>query len=120
MGELNVFLTTVAGVLTAISIIIGFGSKLAGKWLSDALRPTNNKLDSLRNRVDDIEKKIDLVDMSARKNFLVNILDRLDKGEKLDHTTIQRFWENYDAYIKEGGNSYIKETTERLQRENKL
>ena len=120
MAELGVFLTTVAGVLTALGIIASFAGKVLSKWLSEALRPTNDKLDHLRDRVDEVDRKVELVDLSARKNFLVNVLDRVDRGEKLDSTIEQRLWENYDVYLKEGGNSYIKETTERLQREGKL
>ena len=120
MNELVAFLTTVAGVLTALGVIAGFGRKMLSKWLCEALKPTNDKLDHLRDRVNEVDRKIELVDVSARKNFLVNVLDRVDRGEKLDSAVEQRLWENYDAYIGEGGNSYIKETVERLQREKKL
>ena len=32
----------------------------------------------------------------------------------------QRFWEEYEHYIKNGGNTYIKEWTEKLKKEEKI
>ena len=72
-----------------------------------------------------INKKIDIVDMNATKNFLVRCIADIDKNG-IDDVTKVRFYEQYEHYIKPknegglGGNSYIKSEVERLKKEGKL
>lgn len=67
-----------------------------------------------------IEKKIDIVDLNATKNYLVARLAELKDGTGLDDISRERFFEQYEHYKKLGGNSYITHEVEILQREGKL
>lgn len=53
------------------------------------------------------------------KSDITTFLYIIDKDELSgDQTT--RFWEEYDMYIKMGGNTWIKERVEKLKKENKI
>lgn len=67
-----------------------------------------------------INKKIDQVDINATKNYLVARISELKNGEKLDDVQVERFVEQYDHYLKIGGNSYIKLEVEKLKNQGKI
>jgi hypothetical protein len=62
-----------------------------------------------------IEKKIDSVDMEHTKNYLVRFLAEVERSQEHDEIEIERFHEQYEHYIKIGGNSYIKAKVEKLK-----
>jgi hypothetical protein len=68
-----------------------------------------------------INKKIDVVDMNATKNYLVQQIGEIDRNGYLDGATKVRFYEQLQHYEKDlHGNSYIHDEVERLKKENKL
>lgn len=68
-----------------------------------------------------INKKIDVVDMNATKNYLVQQIGEIDRNGGLDGATKVRFYEQLQHYEKDlNGNSYIHDEVERLKKENKL
>lgn len=70
-------------------------------------------------------KKTDLIDAINKvqldncKNYLVQQISAADRRD-LSPAEKERYWENYDAYIALGGNSYIHSETDRLKKEGKL
>lgn len=54
------------------------------------------------------------------KNYIVPFLSRLERGEPVSDIEIVRFWEEYAYYTEHGGNSYIKDKVEKLQKDGKL
>lgn len=54
------------------------------------------------------------------KNYLVQAIAKVESGQNLTPVEKERYWENYDTYVKLGGNSYIHSKTERLEKEGKL
>lgn len=84
---------------------------------NNALKPTNKKIDDLGA---DLTKKIENTDLNSTKNFLVARLSEIKSGDTLDDISKERFYEQYEHYIKLGGNSYIRAEVEKLQKENKL
>ena len=68
---------------------------------------------------EDLEKEINKVQLDNCKNYLVQQISASDRRE-LSQAEKERYWENYDNYIKLGGNSYIHSETERLKKENKI
>lgn len=68
---------------------------------------------------EDLQKAIDKVQLDNCKNYLVQQIGATERRE-LTHAEKERYWENYDIYIKLGGNSYIHAETDRLKKENKL
>lgn len=83
------------------------------RWAEALLKPRFDSIDDqnkkILDRIDDVEKKISKVDMENCKNYLVTFLSEIRRGETKDQIEYQRFWEEYDHYIANGGNSYVKE-----------
>lgn len=113
LGEISNVLVFIAGILASGGSIAVFFSKRFGKIISDQLKPTNDKIDTLQSSISE-------VDMSNCKNYLVQIISILEAGGTVDKVALERFWENYDHYIELGGNSYIHTAVERLKKEGKL
>ncbi len=62
-----------------------------------------------------IYKKINELEKSQCKNFLVDFLARKENSEKITDSQINRAYEVYDHYINDlKGNSFIKDKWERL------
>ena len=47
-------------------------------------------------------------------------ISELKSGKKLDDVQVERFVEQYDHYLKMGGNSYIKLEVEKLKQAGKI
>ena len=67
----------------------------------------------------DLIEQINKVQLDNCKNYLVQQISAADRRE-LTPAEKERYFENYDAYVKLGGNSYIHSETERLKKEGKL
>lgn len=67
----------------------------------------------------DLINAINKVQLDNCKNYLVQQISAADRRD-LSNAEKERYWENYDTYIKLGGNSYIHSETERLKNEGKL
>lgn len=94
---------------------------------SDAVQRMSEQIDQLAGRfqemmasVEELRSDVGALAMETRKNFLVQCLSDIEQGEKLEQVELERFHESYSAYIKAGGNSYIKGRVERLKEEGKL
>lgn len=92
---------------------IGYLHKTLKDWLEKLL---DDKFKTLGKKINDLEEKIDKVDMETCKNFLVRFLADVENGAELLDSEKQRFWEEYEHYIVNGGNSYIKEWVEKLKK----
>ena len=113
IGEIAVALAFIAAIIGSIGIISKTVKSAVSKAFSTEMKPTNDKIDEL-------SKKIDNVDLNACKNFLVARLNEIDNGKPLDDIGEERFWEQYEHYTKMGGNSYIKHKVEQLKTEGKI
>lgn len=113
LGQLSNVLIFIAGVLGAGGSIAVFFGKRFEKLMEEQLKPTNDKIDAIADQIDE-------VDMANCKNYLVQIISTLEAGRPVDKVAIERFWENYDHYTLNGGNSYIHTAVERLKKEGKL
>lgn len=88
------------------------------KAFEAGLKPVIEKIETVEHSLKDEMKKID---MNATKNFLVAQIDEVERGQTLDAITLERFWEQYEHYIKDlEGNTYIKKRVEALQKNGKL
>lgn len=67
----------------------------------------------------DLINAINKVQLDNCKNYLVQLISAADRRD-LSTAEKERYWENYDTYIKLGGNSYIHSETDRLKKEGKL
>jgi len=96
---------------------IGYLHKSLKTWLEKLL---DDQFKALTIKITDLETKIDKVDMETCKNFLVRFLADVENGAVILDSEKQRFWEEYEHYILNGGNSYIKEWVDRLKKKGYL
>lgn len=116
----NVTLGQIAAGIGILTVIVGGYVKLytmikdkLGDIIGEALKPLNDS-------ILEINQRLDVVDMEACKNFLVRCIADVERGQSMSETETERFWEQYDYYIKSGHNTYVKNKVERLKQEGKL
>lgn len=114
---------TLGQIALAVAFVVGLATgmaymhKLIKKWLTNALK---SEFDGLNKKIDSLSKRIEEVDMEATKNFLVRVLADIEQDSPVDEVERMRFWEAFQHYSKHGGNSYIRDKVEKLQRSGKL
>ena len=113
VAQIGAAVTFLVGLITGIAFLY---SKLKG-WLTKLF---NEQLNSINASIKGLEKRIDAVDTEACKNYLVDFLSRVDKGQEVDEIERERFWEQYQHYKTIGGNSYIKHKVEQLEKDGRL
>lgn len=127
----DVTIGTFASNLALIVSIIGGFAFLYAKLkaviesvIKELLAPVTKKIDDLSGRVDGLEASIDnsleVAAMESCKNYLVACLGELEKGDELSEAEKERFGEQYDYYLKHGGNSYIRGKAETYKAQGKL
>lgn len=108
IGQIALAITFIVGLISGITYI----RKHLQKWIADSLRDQFAAVDT---RIDKLENKIEGIDIATCKNFLVARLSELEKGFIWDEIEKERFFEQYEHYIKHGGNTYIKTKVEELK-----
>lgn len=118
----NITLEQIAAGLALIVGIIASVVYLKTKIEEAIENLLTEKFKALNLRMDTIEDKIDKVDMETVKNFLVRYLADVERSNNaiLLPQENQRFWEEYQHYIDNDGNSYIKEWVEKLKKKGLL
>lgn len=118
MAEMTISnLAEYIGILVAI---IGGGGVLYNKlkkWLAGLFSEQMTKIEA---EIKGLETKIEISDMQSCKNFLVRCLADVERCEPMSETEKERFYEQYEHYRKNDGNSYIKQKVDKLQLEGKL
>ena len=102
-----------AALITGLSVI---GARLK-KYIQGAFAESTQNITASIHK---LEERVETVDQEACKNYLVIFLSGVDKGNAVDEIELERFWEEYQHYIKQGGNSYIKRKVEKLVADGKL
>ena len=113
IGQISLAITFMVGLISGVGALTGSMKKWINKALEDQFDHTNKRIDSLQLRIDE-------VDAAACKNFLVARLAEVENGREMSETTKERFYEQYEHYIKIGGNSYIRKKVEQLEADGKL
>ncbi|MBQ6483077.1 MAG: hypothetical protein IJI45_18380 [Anaerolineaceae bacterium] len=113
IGQIAVIITFVVGVVTGVGFL---GQKIKG-WITNTMKDEFSSVHAQIQRLDD---RISAVDMESTKNFLVDYLSRIERGEALDEIALERFWEQYEHYVQAGGNSYIRRKVDQLKTDGKL
>ena len=114
---------TIGYIIGAVVLLAGFIKgitelkKSFKDWitglLDDSFKNLSKQLTTLQERIDD-------VDMSTCKNFLVARLSEIERGNPLDEIERERFWEQYEHYLDIGGNTYIQRKVEQFKSDGKL
>lgn len=111
--ELSIGLSLFAGIVTSSTIL----HRSLKKWIK---KQFNDNVAPIKSEIKELKKTINRVDMSSCQNFLVRCIVDFENNDEISETEKQRFYENYEHYLKNGGNSYIKHKVEKLETEGKL
>lgn len=112
--DISVIVLFVVGLIRGVQELKKSIKEFLEKLLADQFKEVNDKLT-------DMQSSITVLDKQACKNFLVRYLADIERGDIIYDSEKQRFWEEYDHYIKDlGENSFIKEWVARLKEEGKL
>ena len=114
--------------LLDVSIVVIFivGLIKGVKYLKKTIREffqnlLDDQFEAMNKKLDDMQDTMTSIDTQSCKNFLVRYLADIDRGAFIYESERQRFWEEYDHYIKDlGENSFIKEWVAKLKEEGKL
>lgn len=108
LGQIGLAITFVAGIISGVGVIM----KKMKDWIQVAMQ---DQMESIDSKIMSLEKRLDQVDMESCKNYLVQFLSSCEKGTWIDEIEKERFHEQFDHYVKNGGNSYIKQKVESLR-----
>lgn len=84
IGQVGEWLLWAVGIGGAIATVCKFLTFAFQRTLNKALEPTNKKIDEINRKVDLLEAKHDESEMGRIKDFLVEFLARIERGEPVD------------------------------------
>ena len=113
IGELAKWLGLIVSVAGTITAFVAGMKKVLTALFNEQLTEINKRFDKQAEAI----KKIDLENC---KNFLVSYLAKAESGEAVDEIERQRFWEEFEHYTEQGGNSYIRQKVDKLRNAGKL
>lgn len=113
LGQISVAVAFLVALIGGITALL----KQIRQWITMTFE---TQLKPLHTEIDGLSKRLDAVDMQGCKNFLVRCISDVENGNSLNEIEKERFYEQYQHYIKAGGNSYIRQKVERLQQDGKI
>lgn len=113
LGQIALAITFVVGLIGGI----GYLKTHLTAWVGNAVK---DQLTNLDTKITKLNDRIETVDLETCKNFLVVMLNLIERGETMSEIQTERFWEEYEHYRQCGGNSYIKAKVEKLQADGKI
>lgn len=102
--------TFLGGIMTTIGVV---ATALIQK-------SANEKKNNIETLLEDIKKDIGKETLDRCKVDLINAMSEIHKGTKLTEEQRRIIYEEKETYNKLGGNSYVDDMFERLQKEGKL
>lgn len=114
---------TLGAIGGGLVFLIGFIA--AWKSLKNAMKENleellEDKFDSIDENLDAVNKKLTRVGLGSCKNYIVPFLAFVERGGSPSEVERQRFWDAYEAYTENGGNTYIQDRVARLQKKGLL
>lgn len=123
IGQIASSLGLIAGIITAVGLILGVTSKIWG-WLNNKeIQPIikemaemetriTQKMDAsdkcINDRIDNLNKDLTALDVGQCKNYLVKYMADVEKGGQPDSSETERAFETMDRYTNVlHQNSYI-------------
>jgi len=110
LKDISLAITFMVGFLGGVGFLYKSIKGFLEKIIKEQFAPFNES-------IEDLKTNVERVDMESCKNYLVRCLGDLEHGNKLSDVEQERFWEEYEHYLKIGGNSYVKHRVEKLQQE---
>ena len=106
-------------MLFAVSFI-GAIEFLAFRMRKYILSTVKEELEPIKENQVKHDKRLNEMELSSDKNFLVRYLSDLDNDTPVDEIERERFYEVYARYKELGGNSYVEHKVEKLKKEGKV
>ena len=113
LGEIGIAVAFLVALISGLGYLV----TQVKKWITKLLE---QQFQEIYDRIDSLQKQMEIVDMESTKNYLVGFLSDVEKGAMIDEIQKERFWEQFEHYTNSGGNSYIKNKVEQLQAKNYL
>ncbi|MBR4656530.1 MAG: hypothetical protein IKO68_08205 [Oscillospiraceae bacterium] len=113
IGQIAAGVAFLAALIGGVAVLL----KYAKKWMVAALQ---GEFAAVKKQIGELQNRVDGVDLATSKNYLVDFLSRVDRGDPVDEIELERFWEQYNHYREIGGNSYVKTKVERMKAAGKL
>lgn len=113
LGEIGIAVAFLVALISGLGYLV----TQVKKWITKLLE---QQFQEIYDRIDSLQKQMEVVDMESTKNYLVGFLSDVEKGAMIDEIQKERFWEQFEHYTNSGGNSYIKNKVEQLQAKNYL
>ena len=113
LGDIATWAAFIAAFAGSVGTIVAAVRKTIKKLFDEQTKDINARLDRQ-------EAAIKKVDLENCKNFLVSYLAKVEREGATDEIETARFWEEYQHYTDNGGNSYIKEKVAKLKQQGKL
>lgn len=113
LRQIALGITFIVGLISGIAFLM----KHIRGYITNTLKP---QLGEINASIKHLEKRLDSVDLESCKNYLVSVIADIDRHGQIDEIQKQRFYEQYEHYLKCGGNSYIRHKVEQLQSQKKI
>ena len=110
-GQIVSIITILAGLVGSVIYL----RNAMKTWVIGAITP---ELTGIKDEMNKINNRLEDVDIESCKNYLVMMISKIEQGTELDEVEKERFYEQYEHYLKLGGNTYIQVTVEKLQKKN--
>ena len=120
LGVFGAGLVFIVGLIAAIKSLRSSLKDGVTELLDDKFDDIGKEFKGINKKIDNLEGKLDIVELGSCKNYIVPYLADIDRGGIPDEIERQRFWDAYTIYVKDGGNSYIQDRVSKLQQEGKL
>lgn len=114
---------TLEEIAKALTFIVLLGGAVASiiKGIKKVLvKAVNEQTEKITARLEKQEKALAKIDSENCKNFLVQCLSAVEKGETLTTEEKMRLAEEFEHYTAIGENSYIKDWHSRLKQAGKI
>ena len=112
VGQVIDIVIKLVAFIGAIITLIKYTNKGTSKLLDEKLKPLNDNIEK-------VDKKVDKEALERLKSDLTTYLYIAHKDD-LSSDQKMRFHEEYDAYIKMGGNSWVKDSVEKLRKKDRI
>ena len=113
LGQIAIAVAFLVALVTGVKHLLAE----AKGWISESMK---TQMDEISGKIEAMERRIADVDMQTCKNYLVVRIAEIENGKVPQEVEKERFYEQYEHYIKIGGNSYIRKKVEQLEAEGKL
>lgn len=116
----NITLGEISGWILFAVAFIGGVEFLALRMRKYIKATMNDELEPIKNNQVKHDERLDQIELSSDKNFIVRFLSDIEQDNNIDEVEKERFYEIYKRYKELGGNSYVSHKVEKLQKEGKL